>query len=217
MCWGWPRPGPNGGRFRCSRARRLQQGLGLGGQAGDETAGTGCDPVAAAAFAPDPDQAGQVAPVAVGIDMGKIGGIARRPAAADLNPAVVLPDRVRVYAGIHRGSGFLRPDREVGKAVDAALVGLVGTAMSPRIQLLRRCRADGSESCTRRWQPCPPRNGPHGKAGCASVGGGRCRCRFHPLRSGLCCRRYPEPYFFSNLPYRIGIMPDRYGPVLCRH
>ena len=50
-------------------AHRLQQGTGLGRQAGDETADIGRDPAPAAAFALDPDQAGQVAPLAVGVDM----------------------------------------------------------------------------------------------------------------------------------------------------
>ena len=80
-------------------AHRLQQGLGPGGQAGDEAAGVGRDPVPAAAFALDPDQAGQVAPLPVGVDMGEVGGVARRPAAAGFDAPVVLPDRIRVVVG----------------------------------------------------------------------------------------------------------------------
>ena len=45
------------------------------------------------------DQAGPVAPLTVGIHRGEIGRVARRPAAADLNTPVVLPDRVRVVVG----------------------------------------------------------------------------------------------------------------------
>ena len=62
----------------------------------DETTGVGCDPVPAAAFALDPDQTGQVALLPVGLDMGEVGGVAGRPAAAGLNPAILLPDRVRI-------------------------------------------------------------------------------------------------------------------------
>ena len=67
---------------------RLQQGPGSGGQTGNEDADVGRDPVAAAAFALDPDQAGQVAPLAVGVDMGEQGGVAGRPAAADFDTPV---------------------------------------------------------------------------------------------------------------------------------
>ena len=65
---------------------------GLGRQAGNEDANIGRDPVAAAAFGFDPDQAGQVTSCAV--------GVARRPAAAGFDAPVVLADRVRVVVGI---------------------------------------------------------------------------------------------------------------------
>jgi hypothetical protein len=55
-------------------AHGLQLEPGLGRQAGNEDADVGRDLVPAAAFGLDPDQAGQVAPRAVGVGMGQQGG-----------------------------------------------------------------------------------------------------------------------------------------------
>ena len=73
-------------------AHRLQLPPGLGRETGNEATGVGRDPLAAAAFRFDPDQAGQVAPLAV--------GVACRPATADFDVPVVLPDRVHVVVGV---------------------------------------------------------------------------------------------------------------------
>ena len=54
-------------------SHRLQHGPGSGGQAGNEDTDVGRDPVAAAAFALNPDQTGQVAPFTVGVNMGERG------------------------------------------------------------------------------------------------------------------------------------------------
>ena len=56
-------------------AHRLQQGLGLGGQAGDGATDVGRDPVPAAAFALHSDLTGQVASLPSGIHIGEIGGV----------------------------------------------------------------------------------------------------------------------------------------------
>ena len=52
---------------------RLQEGRGLGGQAGNENADVGRDPVPAATFGLDPDQAGLTAPLAVRVLHGREG------------------------------------------------------------------------------------------------------------------------------------------------
>ena len=105
-------------------AHRLQQRTSLGRQAGNEATDLGRDPVATATFTLDPDQAGQVAPLAVGVDMGEQGGGARRPAAADFDAAVVLPDGVRVVVGAAgEVSGPFQGPRVLHPLVETLVVG----------------------------------------------------------------------------------------------
>ena len=108
-------PRPGGGRFRCSRAFAPLAAAWPRGQAGHEETGDGRDPVAAAAFAPDPNRAGQGAPGAVGEDMGKMVGVARCPSVADPDAAVIRPDRFRMVVeapGLFQGKRVLRSDEE---------------------------------------------------------------------------------------------------------
>ena len=56
--------------------------------------------------------------------MGEVGGVARRPAAAGLNPPVVLPDRVRIVVGaVGEIRGPFQRERVLHAVVEALVVG----------------------------------------------------------------------------------------------
>ena len=96
--------------------RTAPAAVGPWGAGRNEAADLGRDPVPAAPFGLDPDQAGPVPPLPV--------GVAGRPAAAELDASVALSDRVRIVVGVPgKAPGPFQVPRILQALVEALVVG----------------------------------------------------------------------------------------------